>query len=89
MADLWASDPAGGVGWRNGLMAGVELESNPPFLVAGVKFPPRKCRIWAEVGCCGVGASRSTAATTNGPQLEVPMTLNVGGPAVATSLIMR
>lgn len=69
-------------------MAGVELESNPPFL-AGVKFPPRKCRIWAEVGCCGVGASGSTAATTNGPRLEIPTTLNVGGPAVATRLVLR
>jgi len=42
---LCASDPAGGVGCLNGLIAGVELLNRPPSLVAGVKFPPRKWRI--------------------------------------------
>lgn len=48
------------------------------------KFGPRKWRIWASVGSCGVGASGSTAATTNGPApADAPTTLKVGGPAVA------
>ena len=50
---------------------------------SGTKLPPRKCRIWATVGDCGVGASGSTTATTKGPALPWPRMVNIGGPAVA------
>lgn len=78
---LWASDPAGGVGCLKSLMAGVELLNKPDPL--GVKFPPRKCRICALVGFCGVGASGSTAAITKGPWHFDSLKVKVGGPAVA------
>lgn len=85
-----ASEPAGGVGWRNPEIAAVWL-TNGCTLAEGLratKLGPRKCRIWALVGFCGVGASGSTAAITNGPLPTEPTTLNVGGPAV-TVMEMR
>lgn len=84
-----ASDPAGGVGCRNPDTGGVLLTSErvpPPVDWPIVKSPPRKCRICAEVGVCGVGASGSTAATTNfcpRGALVRPRTAKVGGPTVA------
>jgi hypothetical protein len=76
-----ASEPAGGVGCRNSEIAGVELVKT--LNRAGPKSAPKKCRIWALVGACGVGASGSTVAMTKGPLPADPVTLNLGGPAVA------
>jgi len=81
--DRWGSDPAGGFGWRNSLIAGVVFDRRNDLLGDLIKFPPKKCRICEAVGAWGVGASRSTAATTKGPPLTGPNTLKCGGPAVA------
>lgn len=53
------------------------------------KSPPKKWRIWAEVGFCGVGASGSTAATTNfWPALAVMIeAAKVGGPRVSGTML--
>jgi len=57
-----------------------------------LKFPPRKCRICAFVGLWGVGASGSTAATTNVSKMcakEGDWTAKVGGIAVSRERRMR
>ena len=68
--DRCGSEPAGGVGCKKCDNAGVELVNGAiPSMPTGPseKSPPRKWRICAFVGLCGVGASRSTMATTNRP----------------------
>ena len=58
------------MGCKNSVTAGVVFESierpSAPVLDSS-KFPPKKCRISASVGDCGVGGSRSTIAMMNGP----------------------
>jgi hypothetical protein len=66
----WGGDPAGGVGCLNSDIAGVEFDRKLNSPQKDRKFPPRKCLIWDEVGFWGVGASGSTAATTNMPESE-------------------
>ncbi len=87
MANLCISDPTGSVSCLKGLIAGVTLDNNPPFLVASEKSPPRKWWSRTEFGCCGLTTSGSTAAMTNGPGDETPATLKTGSPATAKSPI--
>lgn len=62
--NLCGSDPAGGVGGKNSMSAGVLLDNSPEVELAA-KSPPRKCRNSDTLGFWGVGASGSTITTTN------------------------
>lgn len=54
--------------------------------VTGRKSPPKKCLICADVGFWGVGASRSTIATTKFwvGERKLSRTENCGGPTVSS-----
>ena len=86
---LWGGEPAGGVGWKYSVIAGVEFHRVEIPLKSGRdawKFPPKKWRNWPNVLFVGVGTSGSTIATTklsSGSTIKLAFTAKVTGMTVS------